>query len=57
MSDKSLLWLSLAIGVASLVINIKIAMALQKVSDDANKVVSDLKSSPLGNVLVDLGWQ
>ncbi len=56
MSDKQIAYLSLAVGIASLVIGIKVAFALQGAQDNVNQIASDVKNSPLGKIGTALGF-
>lgn len=55
MSDRQILVIGLAIGALSLYINVRMAVALQKLNTDANKTVNDVKTGPLGPALAFLG--
>lgn len=55
MSDRTLLVVGLAVGLVTLYVSLRMAVALMRVEADANKTISDVKASPLGPVLGFLG--
>ncbi len=54
-SDRTLICLSLAVGMVSLYINFRLAVGLAKVQADADQTIADVKASPVGQVLGFLG--
>lgn len=56
MSEHTLLCLSLAVGLVTLYISWRMAMALATAKADADKTVQSVKSGPFGPVLGLLGF-
>lgn len=55
MSEKTIALLSLAVGVASLYVTIRMAKGLTEAKESADKTIASFKQGPTGEVLKFLG--
>ena len=55
MSDRFLICVGIALGMVTLYVTVRMAMAMAEVKEGADKTISDVKAGPFGPVLGLLG--